>query len=392
MPATILATIELGRGYGHVAHVAPLARGLARRGHRMALATRDLLTAARVADRPFARLLQAPIHHLTRPPAPTLTYGQAIADGGFDDPDHATVLVAAWLQLFDGLRPDALATEFAPASLLAAHVAGLRAIRTGSAWAVPPATRPGVSLMPWLADDPAARSAADAAADDVVRTVCRRFGAAPLDGLAALLATAPRFLASWPEFDHYGPSAQTYYGPMTGLQSALRPDWPAVPGPRTFVYLPGNHVAAPAVAGALASLGWPALWHGRGAPPPLPASVTFVPAPVDLPHVLGEAALLLGRGGHATGCEGMRRGCPQVIIPDSLETALLGWRLQAQRLASVLPANPDAAAVAAALTALAGDADVAAAVAAAAARYTDYDPVAAEDQLAADVLAALALA
>ncbi|QXQ06853.1 hypothetical protein KX816_01955 [Sphingosinicellaceae bacterium] len=389
----ILATWELGRAFGHVAHVAPLARGLARRGIATAFAARDLLTASSLSDRPFARILQAPIHQRSVPRTPTLTYARAIADGGMADVDTATVLVAAWLQLIDGVRPDALSAEFAPASLLAAHVAGLPAVRVGTAWACPPASEPLPSLMPWLPDDPAARTAAGAGADDVVRTICRRFGAPLLDGLPALLAKSPRFLETWPEMDHYGAaSGATYYGAMTGLAATARPAWPDASGPRTFVYIPGDHAGAVPLATALAALGWPTLWHGPTPPPDLASNIAYTAAPVDTAHILGEAALFAGRGGHATGCEAIRQACPQLVIPDTLETALLGWRLERQDLAKLLGERPAAANVQAALEALAADTRIAAAVTAASARYVKYDPFAAEDELARDIATAVGLA
>ncbi len=387
---TILASSELGRNFGHVSLAASLARGLARRGVATAFAARDLLVAAATPDRPFARVLQAPLHQRREPRIPTRTYAEAIADGGMNDPDAATVLVAAWLQLFDGLRPDGLVAEFAPASLLAAHVAGLPAARCATAWAAPPATDPLPSAMPWLPDDLAARHAAGAAADATVRAVCRRFGAPPLDGLPALLAAAPRFLSSWPEFDHYGAAPGTnYYGPMTGLAAMARPEWPAGDGPRVFVYLPGDHPGAGALVAALGELGWPALWHGRVAPAGLAASTHFAAAPVDLPYILPQARLLAGRGGHASGCEALKRGKPQLILPDTLETALLGWGLHRRRLALQLIEAPTAVEVREALVRLASDPEISAAVTAAAARYAHYDPAAAEDELARDVVAAL---
>lgn len=392
MATTILASWELGRAFGHVAHVAPLARGLRRRGIATVFAARDLINASSLPDQPFARIVQAPVYSHSPPPRPTLTYASAIADGGMADPDHATTLVAAWLQLFDLIKPDGLAAEFAPVSLLAAHVAGLRAVRTGSAWAVPPAVHPLPSLMPWLPDRPAARAAAGAVADDVVRIVCRRFGAPPLDGLAALLATAPRFLQSWPEFDHYGPDPDAvYYGPMSGLSASARPEWPQADGPQLFIYLPGEHAAAVPLAQAVGALGWPTLWYGTGQLPDLPANVLATGAPVDLDHVLQQAAIVAGRGGHATGCTALRHGCPQLIVPDTLETRLLGWRLQGRSLAAEMGEHPAPEELAAGLERLAADHRIAAAVATSAARYARYDARAAEDQLAHDVSAALGL-
>ena len=390
---TILATIELGLRFGHIAHVAPVARGLQRRGIATAVAVRDVVTASEVGDRPFAAILQAPFYQRPVPRAPTLTYAQVVADGGLADADHATALVAAWLLLFDGVRPDALVSEFAPVSLLAAHVAGLPAVRCGQTWVAPPAVRPLPSLMPWLNHDEATRGAAGAAADAVVATVCRRFGAPPLDGLPELLARSPRLLGTWPELDHYGvtPGA-TYYGPMTGLAAAARPDWPDGEGPRVFVYIPASHAAAVPLAAALTELGWPTIWHGTGGcpAPPVP-NINVSLDPVDIAHVLGGAQLLAGRGGHATGCDALRYGCAQLIVPDTLETALLGWRLERQHLARQLPETPDKASVIAGLRSLAADPRIAAATAAAKARYASYDPVRAEDLLARDVCAALGL-
>lgn len=390
---TILATIELGLRFGHIAHLAPVARGLGRRGIATAVAVRDVVTASEVGDRPFAAILQAPIYQRTVPRMPTLTYAQVVADGGLGDADHATALVAAWLLLFDGLRPAALVSEFGPVSLLAAHVAGLPAVRCGQAWVAPPAVRPLPSLMPWLGDDAAARAAADVVADGVVATVCRRFGAPPLDGLPELLGASPRLLGTWPELDHYGvtPGA-TYYGPMTGLAAAARPEWPDREGPRVFVYIPATHAAAGPLAAALAELGWPTIWHGTGGCPAPPApNIRVSVEPVDIAHVLGGARLVAGRGGHATGCDALRYGCAQLIVPDTLETALLGWRLDRQHLGRQLPETPDTATVVAGLRSLVDDPRIAAATAASRARYATYDPVRAEDQLARDLCAALSL-
>lgn len=389
---TILTTWELGLAFGHVAHLAPLARGLARRGVTTAIAARDVITASGVPDRPFSAILQAPVYSRAVPRLPTLTYAQVIADGGMADADHATALVAAWLQLFDGVAPDGIATEHAPVSLLAAHVAGLRAVRTGYSWAAPPAVDPLPSLMPWLPDDAEARRAAGHVADAVVRTVCRRFGAPPLDGLVALLAGAPRLLGTWPEFDQFGTLAgETYYGPMSGLAASARPPWPSGPGPRVFVYLAGSHAGAVPLRDALARLGWPTIWHGSSPPPaPLPPNVAFSVLPVDTPFVLAGAQLLAGRGGHATACEALRHGCPQLVIPDTLETTLGGWRLQRQKLARMLPEAPSAAETEAALLAL-REPEVVAVTRAAADRYATYDAERAEDMMAHDALAALRL-
>lgn len=387
MVTRVLATCELGRGYGHVANAAAIARGLSRRGVETVFATRDLSTASRVSDRPFARLIQAPLYTGRVRLVPTLTYAQAISDGGMHDADEATVLVAAWLQLFDLLGPDGIAAEFAPASLLAAHIAGLPAVRFGSAWAAPPAGSPLRSVMPWVADDVAARLASCAAADAVVRTVCRRFGAALIDGVGELLGCRARLLATWPELDHYGPAAgEVYYGPMTGLGGSFRPAWPEGDGPRTFIYMSAHHPAAANLEVALSDLAWPVIWHGEGVHGS-GRTISKLQVPVDTAAVLKGAAICIGRGGHGTACEALRFGCRQFMFPDTLESSLLAWRMQRLHLALSMPERSTAGEI---RTVLASSEDAAHRDSRerSRARYATYAPARAEDQLAAAIAVA----
>ena len=387
---TILATWELGLANGHVAHVAPLARGMKRLGVATAFAARDVVTAALVGDRPFASIHQAPVLMRPVPRIPTLTYAQVIADGGFGDADHATALVAAWLMLFEAVKPAGIVTEFAPVSLLAAHVAGLPVARMGYGWAQPKAEWPLGFLMPWLPDDRAARTEAGRLADHVVQTVCARFGAPPLAGLPDLLALTPRFLTTWPDLDHGDiEPGMTYYGSMSGLAATLRPDWPAGQGPRAFVYMPFSHAAGQTLVAALAALGWPTIWHCAEAPPQLPGNIVFSLKPVDVAYVLGEAAIFIGRGGHATCCEAVRAGCPILIIPDSLETTLGGWRFEQRGLARLLTEAATTSQLRAALETLLDDFGESSA--AAQRRYAGYDPTRAENQMAADIFKHLGL-
>ncbi len=391
--ATLLGTWELGRGYGHIAHLAPLAAALAARGHAMKVAVRHPATARAAPGAPFAEVLAAPVHPIVAPPAPTLTYAQVIADGGFADPAAATGLVRRWLALFEQTAPDAVVAEHAPASLLAAHVAGLPAAMIGAGWAVPPRERPLPSLMPWREVGERERAAADAAADAVVRAVCRAFGAPLLDGLAALIAPVPAYLTTLPELDPYGPRrGATYYGVMNGFRPSRPAPWPASGGRRVFVYLPFEHALASALAAALGALGWATVWHApRAAPFALSPTIVHTPEPVDLVEALADAELLIGRGGHASSCEALMAGRPNFVLPDSLDTILVARRINLGRFGAATIAGADAATLRAALEALVADPGVAAALAAARTRYLAYRPEAAAAQLAAALLADLQL-
>jgi UDP:flavonoid glycosyltransferase YjiC (YdhE family) len=64
--ATILLTWELGGGMGHLANLAPLARGLAERGHRVTAALSDLSRAHRAFAGVPVAFFQAPHRLRTR--------------------------------------------------------------------------------------------------------------------------------------------------------------------------------------------------------------------------------------------------------------------------------------------------------------------------------------
>lgn len=389
----LLGTWELGKGYGHIAHLAPLAQALSARGHSMTVAVRHPATAHAAPGAPFADILQTPVYPLSAERPPTLTYAQVIADGGFADPPAAIALVRAWLALFERTAPAAVIAEHAPMSLLAAHVAGLPGALFGAGWVVPPRERPLPSLMPWREVGEAEREAADAAADAVVREVCRAFGAPVLDGLAALIAALPAYLATLPELDPYGPRrGATYYGVMNGFRPRRAAPWPPEAGRRAFAYLPFDHVLAPALVAALGALGWSTVWHWTRPPPfALPPNIVHTLEPVDLVEALADCDLLLSRGGHATACEALMAGRPNFLLPDSLDTILVARRLSIGRFGAATTLDADAASLGAALEALVADREVAAALAAARTRYVGYRPEAAAAQLAERLLADLAL-
>ncbi len=392
--ARLLAAWEMGGGFGHVAKLAAAARPLAALGHESWLASRDVTAVKAVADKPFAHVVQAPIWHGRPPVTPTYGFGHVIAWGGFADDEGLSLLVRAWLSMFELVRPAGIYGSHAPASLLAAHVARLPAVRLGTPFICPAAGPAAASLMPWIRGPQASD---DAVADRVVRAVCRHFGAPVLSGLGELLATAAPFLTSWPEIG-LGPERQDsdYYGPLDGLAAAAAADWPTAKGPRVLVYLPfGSAQAGPLVA-ALGARGWPVAWmsverfEGQ-----LPANIRHEAEPLAMRTALDEAAIFVARGGHGSALDAVRAGCPMLLLPDSLETernarALAGHGL-ARRIDGI-EQGWDAASIGAALDALILlDAPERGAAAAARVRYADYDAGAAGMLMARRMLSAFRL-
>lgn len=369
----MLACWELGLGNGHITYLASAARALAARGHESWLAARDVVTPRVIADKPFARVVQAPIWLRSSVTEMTHSYGQVIADAGFADDEGLIELVRAWLGLFAMVGPSAIYGEHAPAALLAAHVARLPAARIGTPFTCPPATRPMPLVAPWLAGD---ASGADQVADRVVRAACRHFGAPMLAGIAELLGTATPFLLSWPELDPIDPRRRDsiHYGPLSGIAAAAQPDWPVAPGPRVFVYLPFDRPMAEPLAVALGRRGWPVIWVCPTLPRfALPANIRHETEPVDMAAALREATIFASRAGHGGCLDGVRAGCPQLLLPDRVETRGNALQVAAHGLGRLVPAW-EAGAIGACLDSMAMlDAPEHAACAAAAARHADYD-------------------
>jgi UDP:flavonoid glycosyltransferase YjiC (YdhE family) len=383
--ARFLCTWELGLRYGHVAQLAPVAAALSARGHSVSLAARDVIIGHEIGGSTFARILQAPVYRGPGQGGRAVTYAALAADGGLANAPAAEALTRSWLALFEALAPDAIIAEHAPVSLLAAHVAGLPAVRIGSGFTVPPATRPLPALLGRSGTD-AERLEGDAAADRVVRHVVARLGGAFLDGLAELLARSAPFLTTWPELDHYGARrGATYYGPLRMAGGPARPEWPQGQGPRVFVYLPSAHESARPLAAALGEMGWPVLWHAQDGPPEsLARNISFSAEPLDVAHLLPGVRLLACRGSHGLCAAALRHGTRCLLLPDSLETQLASLRL-ARGGFGVIPAPGRLEAMRAGLDQLLRDEVIARATSAARARYRRYDEDVAAARLARDI-------
>lgn len=388
--ARLLAAWELGLGRGHLASLAPAARGLAALGHESWLAARDVTVPAQLPDRPFAGVVPAPLWLGPRLAGLRRSYGEVIADAGFGDDEGLIEIVRAWLAIIGLVQPAGLYGDHAPGALLAAHVGGLPAIRLGSPFTCPEISRP----MPRFdrAEHPKSPAAPhpDTVIDRVIRGVCRHFGAPMLAGVADLLATAPRFLTSWPELEPAVGGGDSGYGPLTGIAATAVPDWPAGEGPKLFVYLDFDRPAAKALAAVLGRRGWPVLWVSARQPDfALGPAIRHEVEPVDIMTTLAGVDVIIGRGGHGLCLDALRAGRPQLLLPDTQESLANAEALAARGLARLVT-GWDEASLAAGLDALANPAAAEHTASRAAAR-PGYDPAAATSRLAADIAQALRL-
>jgi hypothetical protein len=329
--ARILIAWEVGAGLGRLAQIAPVARGLAARGHRLAVSVPTWMAARPGALARATALLGCETVAAPRAAPPAAidsasprSYADVMFCGHFDRPLHLVLQAQAWQRLFASVRPDLVLVHHAPSALFAAHAAGLPCAQFGDGYVVPPAESPLRPTTPWAPASAEAMRAAERAVSDTIAGACRTLAVRDPGTVAGLLRTAREYLCTWPFLDHYGARAQAYYygiapDPIVGGHV----DWPAGPGPRVFGYLSDGHPLFAPLTRALAALGWPSiLVCGEAPEAPACATLRHRTEPVDA-RVLEHCDLVVSHSPLLTSARALRQGRPMLALPVNAEQRMV---------------------------------------------------------------------
>lgn len=244
--ANVLFAWELGSGLGHLTQIAPLANALARSGHRVFAAVRDVGQAPIALD-PAVRLLPAPFAVAkSRTRRSAHTFAHVLAEVGWEDPPQLAARAQAWRNLYALTRPDMIVFDHSPTALLAARGNPAKRAIIGNGFAVPADVYPMPGLRVWTKSDPELfREQEDELlvhANELLRT----WGQPPLERLGQLYSQVDlTLLATLPELDPYGPlrPRRTPYRGAVNPPGGNLPRWPAGRGKKVFVYLRGYATA-----------------------------------------------------------------------------------------------------------------------------------------------------
>jgi hypothetical protein len=153
--ARILMAWELGANFGHLTHQLPIARQLRESGHDVWFAVRDTSIAADLLTPQQFPYVQAPrCHYRMKPAKPLMSYAELLLAEGYGIPSVLLGQLAAWTDLLRLFRADIVVGDHSPTAILAARVAGVRAVAMGSGFAIPPDRTPLPSIRPWLQVSP----------------------------------------------------------------------------------------------------------------------------------------------------------------------------------------------------------------------------------------------
>lgn len=325
--STILFAWELGAGSGHLSPYQSVITELARLGHRVYFAARDVATAAQVLQDTGARVLAAPIL-LGQPPLyyqKPLNFAQILHNIGFHETASLAGRVGAWCSLFDLVRPDLLIVDHSPTALLASHALGIRRMVLGSGFLVPPRSAPFPNMRDWMRVDQGRLLQQEKLVLDTANRVLGELSRPALGQLHELYQVEATRLTTFAELDHYYPRDPGLYLGVGYPGAGLEPEWPALPGKRIFAYLKRTKYLDE-VLRALGRTNLPVVARVADFPPPLRqgygASIRFADHHVDMAAVQASADLLVCNGNHGSMAHALLGGLPLVLLPDTLERVM----------------------------------------------------------------------
>ncbi|MFT5113902.1 MAG: UDP:flavonoid glycosyltransferase YjiC (YdhE family) [Parasphingorhabdus sp.] len=347
----IMLCWELGGGTGHLRKLLVLGQGLAVRGYRITLATRNVTTAEKLCHRLateenfVVNYIQSPHWH-TQPGFTGLPQGfpEILAELGFYDVDCVAGLIRAWDNLFKQYKVDCVIGDYSPGSIMASHVVGIPAARVGTGFTCPPLTTPFPAVLLRKNSGREALSKIEQRVLDTTNRALQRFSHQPFRTLAETQATKREYLATFNEMDHFGERKDAdYYGVYDLGQSEVEPVWPTMDAPKIFVYYHASYSKFAAVVESLANSNYAVLLVAPGIGPDqarqlVRKNINICSRAVNLADVAQEADLCITHGGHGAVAGLLLNGCKMLLCPMFNEQKILAIRLRQQNLAGLCEA------------------------------------------------------
>lgn len=380
----VLYAWEMGAGLGHVAAFLPIASALREQGCEIVCAVRDTGTAAPLLSTRRIPWLQAPFLSETPVSAPLQSYTDILLRHGFADADRLLGHVGAWLSIFELFRPQVLVADHSPAALLAAKIAGLPTMLFGTGFCCPPASAPMLTMRPWEKPDREALARSEETARRTMAQVASVLGGPAPNSVGELVSAEETTVLGFPEVDHYPERARIspqarYWGVIGDAGVGQRPQWPAAPGRRLFVYVRPAYPHLNALFTALVELGQPSIVYCPGLDPERQAALrqhahlNVATAPLDLSIVFAEADAAVTNGSFSSSTGFLQAGKPVLVLPTQLEQFLFGWRVEQNQIGLLAASDRPPTDLLTRLYRVANDPAIRQNVAAFAARYRDFD-------------------
>lgn len=334
--SNILLAWEFGENWGHLSRDLPVARQLRVAGHQVLCAVYDTRIAAEILGPAAIPFVQAPLsRRIARTTKPIEGYAEMLIVGGYGERDTLRGLISGWLGLFELFTPDVVVIDYAPTALLAARIAGVPMVLTGSGFELPPPSSPLPSFCTWQEPSVQRQLLAEEVALRNINHVLAHLRTKPLTQFADIFHGEHKILTTFPELDHYGArSEQIYAGPIYEMSHTQPVGWnEAGTGPRIFAYLRPwvPHVEdllhALELSGANVICAFPGVSATQMSRFHSPLMQIF-PLAVSIEPLLSSADLVIGYGSGIVAVA-LLAGVPLLVIPRWSEQYLTAIRVEA---------------------------------------------------------------
>jgi UDP:flavonoid glycosyltransferase YjiC (YdhE family) len=333
----------MGRNWGHLSRLVPLAIQLKSRGHCVLAVVRDIATASATLGPADVTFVQSPCHTGVQAISANATgYADMLLSQGWSDRSALWGMLQAWITVYRMFQPDVVVLDYAPTARLAATVSKIPAVLIGSGFELPPATNPLPQFPGTSWATPEAASVSEHRVLDNVNAALRASRAEPLCALQPLVEGDCRFLTTFAELDHYGPREQErYIGPLADPREGRAIEWPTGSKKRVFAYLRPEVAALPTIFEGLAAADFSVIAYVPGIPSDTLARFStprcvFSAEPVQYASVFEEADVCLSYAPAGTVTTALLHGVPQLMIPVHIESQLTAQRVESQGLGRIL--------------------------------------------------------
>jgi UDP:flavonoid glycosyltransferase YjiC (YdhE family) len=390
----ILFVWELGSAYGHTTRLLATAGMLADHGHAVAIAVRELHNLPDVLADSRVEVFQSPVwlSSFKGAPEPPVNYPEILLRYGYHDAGCLHGLVQGWLGLYRNYRPDVIVASHAPTALLAARIAGVRAMTLGSCFACPPRQAPMPNMRPWMSVTEQRLAQSEVFVLGSTNRVLLKYSAPPLSVLHELFDIADNLLCTFPELDHYGERKDVNYcGPIFRTDLGEAVPWPAGADKRVFVYLKAGMRDFPAIVQTLAQMEVAAIICAPGVSEQARAhfsggSIHISGKPVRLDHILESCDLAINTASTSTTAAMLLAGVPCLLLAEHLEQYLLAGCVAATGSAVVVKPDGPVPDYPELLPKTLADVYLPIQAARFAERHADFDPAAQQRKIAARIM------
>ena len=330
---------------GHLVRFRDLAVRLTEAGHRVVFAVRDVARAGKVYADIAAEILPAACK-VGFPDCriePTATYAQLLHDCGYEHPSELTALLKAWKSLYAYVVPDLVILDHSPTALLALRGTSIKRVLTGTGFVNPPDVYPLPVLQPGIYTEEHIRNHEDGVLR-VINESLAAIAAPPIERIGQPFSEVDEILlATFRELDHYENREGRPYWGITPYCGGAKPNWPRSDRRKVFAYLkPSPQI--PALFDLLNKLELPTLVYVDGIDKSVQQrfgsrTLQFVERPLDLDLVSADCYCAILNGTHSTTAKMLLAGKPLLLMPLTLEQAVMANRLAKLGAAAVV--TPD---------------------------------------------------